>query len=145
MGKTSEEWTKFCDALRGGKMSTESLIIADLAAEEKRSELHAKINQAVSDALSQDIGQSWHDLGKKVGDRIAACEKEREEEHRSAKIMEQSCMTAIRRADAAEARCKRLEVALHAVLSAYASWQYSHPFMGLSEETSKLVKEALSE
>lgn len=33
---------------------------------EKLADLHRKINQAVSDALGQDITQSWHDLGEKV-------------------------------------------------------------------------------
>jgi hypothetical protein len=31
-----------------------------------RAELHAKINRDVSDALGQNIGESWHDLGAKV-------------------------------------------------------------------------------
>lgn len=38
----------------------------ELANEESRADLHANINQAVSDALGQTVGASWHDLGEKV-------------------------------------------------------------------------------
>jgi hypothetical protein len=42
---------------------------------ERSCDLHRKINQGVSNALGQDIGESWHDLGEKV----AALKRERDE------------------------------------------------------------------
>ena len=38
-------------------------------------DLHAGINQAVSDALGQKLGETWHDLGEKVTALRERCEK----------------------------------------------------------------------
>jgi hypothetical protein len=75
------EWSAPANSIRwaervlGKPLSKTSLRSSPLPAEAqehkcdgdcKRSELHARINQAVSDALGQPMGASWHDLGQKV-------------------------------------------------------------------------------
>lgn len=48
---------------------------AEVEAQEQRAELHARINETVSQALGQDFGETWHDLG----DKVAALREQRDE------------------------------------------------------------------
>jgi hypothetical protein len=47
----------------------------ELEGEVKRADLHADINRAVSNALGQDFGDTWHDLGDKVRALRKRCDK----------------------------------------------------------------------
>ena len=74
-----------------------TLLLADLAAEERRAEMHAKINRDVAITIGLPDGSSWADLGEKVAavmDQIA-----------EAQIREQETAN---RAEAAEADVKLL-------------------------------------